>query len=50
MAKAGWTAKRTGRRKAVDWEAVAVLSLPAIDGEHLDVSALETWLWEAALQ
>lgn len=46
MARAGTTAKRQRAKKAPN--GAAVLPMPALDGEHLDISALETWLWDAA--
>ena len=45
MAKAGTTARKP-RRKSEN--GAAVLPMPALDGEHLDISSLETWLWDAA--
>jgi type I restriction enzyme M protein len=47
MAKAAKTAKRPKRRKSEE-NGSAVMPMPALDGEHLDISMLETWLWDAA--
>jgi len=47
MAKAGTTTKRQKRRKP-ELDGAAVTPMPALDGEHLDISMLETWLWDAA--
>src|SRR5580704_567932 len=48
MAKAGTTAKKQKSKKPPDNGAQAVMPMPALDGEHLDISMLETWLWDAA--
>ena len=48
MATAPKTATRKPRKKKADEPQVAMLSLPALADEHLDVPALETWLWDAA--
>lgn len=48
MAKAGTTARKQKRKKPDDNGAQAVMPMPALDGEHLDISMLETWLWDAA--
>jgi type I restriction enzyme M protein len=48
MAKLETTAKGPRRKKVEPRRAAAVLPMPALDGEHLDISALETWLWDAA--
>lgn len=48
MARAATTAKKARRKKAEAPSAAAVMPMPALDGEHLDVSTLETWLWDAA--
>src|SRR5215469_14197386 len=47
MAKAATTAKKF-KRKKLEPNGTTVLPMPALDGEHLDISALETWLWDAA--
>jgi hypothetical protein len=49
MAKAEKTAKKP-KRKTPEPKAngTGVLPMPALDSEHLDISALETWLWDAA--
>jgi type I restriction enzyme M protein len=47
MARAVKTAKRV-RRKKPEENDVAVMPMPALDGDHLDISTLETWLWDAA--
>lgn len=46
--RAGTTARKPRRKRAEPNGAAAVLPMPALDGEHLDVSGLETWLWDAA--
>ncbi len=48
MAKAGTSTKRQKRNKLEGNGAAAVMPMPALDGEHLDISMLETWLWDAA--
>ncbi len=48
MATAVKTGKRQPRKTKADEQKVATISLPALTDEHLDVSALETWLWDAA--
>lgn len=48
MARVGTTAKKPRRKRAEPNGTVTVLPMPALDGEHLDISALETWLWDAA--
>src|ERR1700691_1242840 len=48
MAKAGTTARKQKRKKPENNAAQAVMPMPALDGEHLDISMLETWLWDAA--
>jgi type I restriction enzyme M protein len=47
MAKAAKTG-RTQRRKKPEENGTPVLPMPALADEHLDISALETWLWDAA--
>jgi type I restriction enzyme M protein len=47
MAKAAKTGK-TLKRKKPETNGTATLPMPALDGEHLDISSLETWLWDAA--
>jgi type I restriction enzyme M protein len=47
MAKAGTTPKKPKRRRA-EHNGAAIVPMPALDGEHLDISTLETWLWDAA--
>ena len=48
MAIVAKTATRKPRKKKADDQRVATLALPALADEHLDVPALETWLWDAA--
>jgi len=48
MATAPKTATRKPRKKKAVEPQVATLALPALADEHLDVPALETWLWDAA--
>ena len=48
MAITAKTATRKPRKKKVEDQQVATLALPALADEHLDVPALETWLWDAA--
>jgi type I restriction enzyme M protein len=43
MATAGTTVKTKRKRQKP-----AITPMPALDGEHLDISMLETWLWNAA--
>jgi type I restriction enzyme M protein len=47
MAKVAKTEKRQ-KRKKLEMNGNAVMPMPALDGEHLDISMLETWLWDAA--
>jgi type I restriction enzyme M protein len=47
MAKAGTIASKP-KRKTPEKTGAAVVPMPALDGEHLDISTLETWLWDAA--
>jgi len=47
MAKAAKTGK-TQKRKKAEENGTPVLPMPALADEHLDISALETWLWDAA--
>jgi hypothetical protein len=47
MAKVATTARKPKRKKP-DENGAAVLPMPALDGEHLDIWMLETWLWDAA--
>lgn len=47
MAKAAKSGK-TQKRKKAEANGAAVMPMPALDGEHLDISMLETWLWDAA--
>src|SRR5260370_38556298 len=47
MAKTAKTAKRPKRKKA-EGNGVAVTPMPALDRDHLDISTLETWLWDGA--
>jgi type I restriction enzyme M protein len=48
MAKARRTASKSKRKKPEAKGAPTVMPMPALDGEHLDISTLETWLWDAA--
>jgi type I restriction enzyme M protein len=36
------------KRKNPDGNGTGVFAMPALDSEHLDISMLETWLWDAA--
>lgn len=47
MARAARTAKKAKSANGTH-NGSPVLPLPALDSEHLDVSMLETWLWDAA--
>lgn len=47
MAKAAKTGKKKTQNKA-EANGTATLPMPALVGEHLDISMLETWLWDAA--
>jgi type I restriction enzyme M protein len=47
VAKAAKT-RKTQKRKKPEGNGAGVLPMPALDGEHLDISMLETWLWDAA--
>lgn len=47
MAKAAKTGKKQQRKKT-EANDTAMLPMPALEGEHLDISLLETWLWDAA--
>jgi type I restriction enzyme M protein len=40
--------KRRPRKKKTEEPGLATLPLPALADEHMDVSTLETWLWDAA--
>jgi type I restriction enzyme M protein len=48
MAIATKTATRKPRKKKAEEPHVATLALPVLADEHLDIPALETWLWDAA--
>jgi type I restriction enzyme M protein len=48
MATAAKTTTRKPRKRKGEEPQVATLALPALADEHLDVPALETWLWDAA--
>src|SRR5271165_925450 len=48
MATAPETTKRRPRKKKAEEPQSATIALPALADEHLDVPALETWLWDAA--
>jgi len=41
------TANKTKRKKPKP-NGASIVPMPALDGEHLDISMLETWLWDAA--
>src|SRR5260221_2190133 len=41
------TANKTKRKKPRP-NGASLVPMPALDGEHLDISTLETWLWDAA--
>jgi type I restriction enzyme M protein len=47
MTKAAKTGKKQRRKKA-EANGTGTLPMPALEGEHLDISLLETWLWDAA--
>ena len=47
MAKAAKTGKKQKQKKA-ETNGTATLPMPALVGEQLDISMLETWLWDAA--
>src|ERR1035437_4380731 len=47
MARAAKTEKKQKRKKP-EKNGAAAVPMPALDGEHLDISMLETWLWDAA--
>jgi len=47
MARAAKTGKKQKRGKP-EGNGTATLPMPALDGEHLDISLLERWLWDAA--
>lgn len=47
MAKAAKTGKKQKEKKA-EVNGTRTLPMPALEGEHLDISMLETWLWDAA--
>lgn len=42
------TKTKRSRKKRTEEQQVATIALPALADEHLDVPALETWLWDAA--
>src|ERR1700735_2213910 len=48
MAKAATTAKKLRRKKPEGNGAAVVTPMPALHSDHLDISMLETWLWDAA--
>jgi type I restriction enzyme M protein len=48
MAKGSTTAKKLRRKKPEANSVAVVTSMPALDGDHLNISMLETWLWDAA--
>jgi type I restriction enzyme M protein len=48
MVTAAKTRKRQPRKKKAAEQKAATIALPALAEEHLDVSTLETWLWDAA--
>jgi type I restriction enzyme M protein len=48
MATAPKTHTRKPRKKKAAEPQAATIALPALADEHLDVPALETWLWDAA--
>ena len=48
MATATKISKKPARKKKAPEKKVATISLPALAEEHMDVSTLETWLWDAA--
>src|SRR5712664_1486159 len=47
MARVAKTGKKQTRAKPED-KAAPVMPMPALDGDHLDISMLQTWLWDAA--
>lgn len=48
MATGVKTSKRPPRKPRTAEQKVATIAFPALAEEHLDVSTLETWLWDAA--
>jgi len=40
--------ERKPKRKESQAKPAAIMPMPALDGEHLDISMLETWLWDGA--
>jgi type I restriction enzyme M protein len=42
------TSKKPPRKKKAAEPKVATIALPALADEHMEVSTLETWLWDAA--
>src|SRR2546422_8782376 len=47
MARGATTGKRQPRKQSQE-SGTATLPMPPLADEHLDISALETWLWDAA--
>jgi type I restriction enzyme M protein len=47
MARAAKTEKKQ-KPKRPEKDGAAAVPMPALEGEHLDISMLETWLWDAA--
>jgi type I restriction enzyme M protein len=48
MPRPAKVSKRQPRKKKAEEPGLATLPLPALADEHMDVSTLETWLWDAA--
>jgi type I restriction enzyme M protein len=48
MAKVATTAKKLKGKKKEGNGAAVVTPMPTLDGDHLNISLLETWLWDAA--
>jgi type I restriction enzyme M protein len=48
MAKVATTTKKLKRKKQEENGVAVVTPMPTLDGDHLDISTLETWLWDAA--
>src|SRR6202795_122974 len=48
MATPAKTATRKPRKKKAEEPQVSTIALPTLADEHMDVSTLETWLWDAA--
>jgi hypothetical protein len=42
------TTEKKQKRKKLEENGAATVAMPALAEEHLDISALGTWLWDAA--